>query len=270
MLLAKAQEKLLKKNHLETAMDSVGLKHVTRDTVDDLCKKITTSWPRTRREIKPSQTGAKRLQTADAPDAQVKKKSKAGGAVDDAVSNVLVVDGESGGEGAESSVDDAAPRHMQAKASVSSERGGSSETAALSGEREERFRDKKKHEGEALLVPDDGKTRKTGPKCTEAGADGQGYQIPDVPISSAVDQTIWAHLEFEDGQIVPLKNLSTSAQDPFVIGRDEKVVHHVARDEYVNENGKGCRISGRHCNIRRLDDLRVVVQVVQKQSKKNC
>ena len=69
MLLEKAQEKLLKKSHLEAAMDSVGLKHVTRDTVDDLCKEITTSWPRTRREI-PSQTGAKRLLAADAPDTQ--------------------------------------------------------------------------------------------------------------------------------------------------------------------------------------------------------
>ena len=36
MLLEKAQEKLLKKSHLEAAMDSVGLKHVTRDIVDDL------------------------------------------------------------------------------------------------------------------------------------------------------------------------------------------------------------------------------------------
>jgi hypothetical protein len=30
---------------------------VTRDTVDELCLRITTSWPRTRREI-PSETGA--------------------------------------------------------------------------------------------------------------------------------------------------------------------------------------------------------------------
>ncbi len=54
-------------------MDNVGLKHVTRDTVDDLCKKIKTSWPRTRREI-PSQRGAKRLLAADAPDTQEQKK----------------------------------------------------------------------------------------------------------------------------------------------------------------------------------------------------
>jgi hypothetical protein len=45
-------------------MDSVGLKHVTRDTVDELCLRITTSWPRTRRGI-PSQTGAKRPQDGD-------------------------------------------------------------------------------------------------------------------------------------------------------------------------------------------------------------
>ena len=89
-LLEKAQENKteLKKSHLEAAMDSVGLKHVTRDTVDELCLKITTSWPRTRREI-PSETGAKRLPTADAPDTQEQKKSKAGGAVADAPLNAV-------------------------------------------------------------------------------------------------------------------------------------------------------------------------------------
>jgi hypothetical protein len=45
--LEEAQEKLLKKGHLEAVMDSVGLKHVKRDTVDELCLKITTCWPRT-------------------------------------------------------------------------------------------------------------------------------------------------------------------------------------------------------------------------------
>ena len=69
MLLEKAQEKLLKKSHLETAMDSLGLKHVTRDTVDDLCKKITASWPRTRREILLNKA-VKRSQTSQAADAQ--------------------------------------------------------------------------------------------------------------------------------------------------------------------------------------------------------
>ena len=63
----------------------------------------------------------KRSQSADAPDTQEQKKSKAGGGVDDALSSALVVDGQSEaeGEGAESSVDDVAPRHIQAKASVS-------------------------------------------------------------------------------------------------------------------------------------------------------
>ena len=46
---------------------------------------------------------------------------------------------------------------------MSSGGGGSAATAALSGEREERIRDKRKHGGEELLVPNDGKTRKTGP-----------------------------------------------------------------------------------------------------------
>ncbi len=77
-------------------MDSVGLKHVTRDTVDDLCKKITTSWPRTRQEI-PSETGAKRLLTANAPDSQEQNKSKTGGAVGDAPSNAVELE-QSGGE----------------------------------------------------------------------------------------------------------------------------------------------------------------------------
>ena len=146
-------------------MDSVGLKHVTRDRVDHLCHQITTSWPRTRREI-PSKKAVKRSQSADAPETQEQKKSKAGGAVDDALSNALVVDGESEteGEGAESSVDDAAPCHIQAKASVSSGGGGSAATVALSGAREERIRDTRKHGGEELLVPNDGKTRKTGPR----------------------------------------------------------------------------------------------------------
>jgi hypothetical protein len=78
MLLEKAQEELLEKYHLETAMDSVGLKHVRRDTVDHLCQKITTCWPRTRREI-PSQTGVKRLQAVDAHDSQKQKKNKMSG-----------------------------------------------------------------------------------------------------------------------------------------------------------------------------------------------
>ncbi len=150
---------------------------------------------------------------------------------------------------------------LEVKKSKAGGGGGSAATAELSGGREEKNLDKRKHGGGELLAPNDGKTRKTGPESTESGDDGEGLE--DV----TEDQTIWAHLEFEDGQIVPLKNsVSTSAQDPFVIGRDEKVVHHVARDECVNENGKGCRISGRHCNIRRLEDRRVVVQVLQKQS----
>ncbi len=130
-LLEKAQEKLLKKSRLEAAMDSVGLKHVTRDTVDQLCLKITTSWPRTGRGI-PSETGAKRPQNADAPDTQEQKTSRTGEAVDDAPSNELVLDGESEAEGAKGSVDTSAPRHMQSKVSVSSGGGGSALSALSS------------------------------------------------------------------------------------------------------------------------------------------
>ena len=96
MLLEKAQEKLLKKPHLETGMKKVGLRRGSRDTVDDLCKKITTSWPRTRREI-PSQTGAKRLPTADAPDTQEQKRSKSEGGAGDAPSDAVCLE-QSGGE----------------------------------------------------------------------------------------------------------------------------------------------------------------------------
>jgi hypothetical protein len=174
-------------------MDSVGLKHVTRDRVDHLCQRITTSWPRTRREIL-SKKAVKRSQSADAPETQEQNESKAGGAVDDALSNALVVDGESEakGQGVESSVADAAPRHMQAKASVSS--------------------------GETLEYGD-------------------------------VDQTIWAHLEFEDGQIVPLKkSVSTS----FYIGRQPSTHEHYHQFLHEADN-VWRRVSAKHCHILRLD-----------------
>ena len=223
MLLEKAQEKLLKKSHLGAAMDTVGLKHVTRDRVDHLCLKIRTFWPRTRREM-PSKKAVKRSQSADAPETQEQKKSKAGGAVDDALSNALVVDGESEakGQGVESSVADAAPRHMQAKASVSSGEGGSAATAALSGEREERIRDTRSV------------TRDYYSSVTLEYGD--------------VDQTIWAHLEFEDGQIVPLKNsISTS----FYIGRESSNEHH---HQFLHQvDNVRLRVSGKHCHILRLD-----------------
>ncbi len=264
-------------------MDSVGLKHVTRDTVDQLCLKITTSWPRTGREI-PSETGAKRPQNADAPDTQEQKKSKQGGAAGHALSNALVVDGESEaeGQGAESLVDDAVPHHTQATASMSSEGGGSAATAALSGAREERIRDKRKLEGEELSVPTDGKTRKTGPEKTESGADGEGLEdvTEQVPVSlhvpevmqdvggggatleyqdvggggatleyHALDQTIWARLEFEDGHIVPLKN---SVSTSFYIGREPSPPEHYHR--FYHEDDDLCRrVSAKHCHILRLD-----------------
>jgi hypothetical protein len=118
----KAQEKLLKKSHLED-----------------------TNWPHNSRVI-PSQTGAKRPQIADALDTQERKASRTGEAVDDVPSNELVVDDESEaeGEGAESLVDDAVPRHTQKPASMSLEGGGSAATEALSGAPEERSRDKRK------------------------------------------------------------------------------------------------------------------------------
>ena len=112
-------------------MDSVGLKHVTRDTVDQLCLKITTNWPHSSRVI-PSQTGAKRPQIADAPDTQERKTSRRGEAVDDVPSNELVVDGESEAEGAKGSVNTSAPRHMQSKVFLSSGAGGSALSALSS------------------------------------------------------------------------------------------------------------------------------------------
>ena len=224
MLMEKAQENKteLKKSHLEAAMDSVGLKHVTRDTVDELCLKITTSWPRTRREI-PSQN-------------------------------------------------DAAPGHMQTKPSVSSGGGGNAATAALSGAREERIRDKRKHEGEELSVPNDGKTRKTGPESTESRADGEGLKdaTEEVPVSPhgtkvtvmqdvggggatleyhSLDKAMWAHLEFEDGQIVPLKN---SVSTSFHIGTIPSAHEHY--HQFYHEDVNICgSISQAHCHIVRLE-----------------
>ena len=76
----KAQEKLLKKSHLED-----------------------TNWPHNSRVI-PSQTGAKRPQDADAPATQEQKKSKKGEAVGDAPLDAVGLeqsDGESTGTAAQ-------------------------------------------------------------------------------------------------------------------------------------------------------------------------
>jgi hypothetical protein len=43
-LLVMLQVKLLQRAHLEAALSAAGIKHVTRDTVDVLCKKIIESW----------------------------------------------------------------------------------------------------------------------------------------------------------------------------------------------------------------------------------
>jgi len=76
MLLEKAQEKkLLKKEHLETAMKKVGLRPGSRDTVDHLRQQITTSWPRTPREIH-SEKSEKRAREADTPANQEQKGNK--------------------------------------------------------------------------------------------------------------------------------------------------------------------------------------------------
>jgi hypothetical protein len=75
---------------------------------------------------------------------------------------------------------------------MSSEGGGSAATAALSEEREERNRDKRKYEGEERSVPKDGKTRKTGPEKTESGADGEGLEdvTEQVPVSLHVPEVM--------------------------------------------------------------------------------
>ncbi len=185
-------------------MDSVGLKHVTRDTADQLCLKITTNWPHSSRVI-PSQTGAKRPQIADAPDTQERKT-------------------------------------------------------------------RRKYEGEELSVHKDGKTRKAGPENTESGADGEGLEdvTGEVPVSlhvpevkamqdvggggakldyHALDQTIWAHLEFEDGHIVPLKN---SVSTSFYIGREPSANEH--HHQFLHEaDNVWRRVSAKHCHILRLD-----------------
>ncbi len=142
--------------------------------------------------------------------------------------------------------------------------GGSAETAALSRAREARIGDKRKIEGEELL--NDEKTRKNvGSSSSSAHLTSSTLEYPTVDHSAtleypavdhsatleypAVDPTIWAHLEFEDGQIVPLKN---SVSTSFYIGREPSTHEHYHR--FYHEDDKLCRrISRAHCHILRLD-----------------
>ena len=101
---------------------------------------------------------------------------------------------------------------------------------------ERRIGDKRKHEGQELLVPNVGKERKAGP---ESRADGGGSE----------EQTKWAHLEFEDGQIVPMTN---SVSTSFYIGRQPSTHEHY--HQFHHEDGNLClHISRAHCHILRLD-----------------
>jgi hypothetical protein len=204
--LEKAQEKLLRKSHLEAAMDSVGLKHVTRDTVDELCLRITTSWPRTlsdlisssatltnaiSREI-PSETGAKQPQDADAPGSQEQKASKRGEAASDAPSNDVVLDGELEAEGAKCSADTLAPRHVSAS--------GSKCRTALNPE------------NYYLLAPNVGKKRKTE-------ADGEGSEEVSV---SPHEPTVMA-TEDAGGSGAHLHSGTSENDDVKVIFKSENV-----------------------------------------------
>ena len=126
--------------------------------------------------------------------------------------------------------------------------------------------------------------RKTGPEHTESVADGEGLEdvTEEVPVSLhvpelmamqdvggggatleyqdvggggatldyyALDQTIWAHLEFEDGQKVPLKN---SVSTSFYIGREPSVNEH--HHQFLHEaDNVWRRVSAKHCHILRLD-----------------
>ena len=128
-------------------------------------------------------------------------------------------------------------------------------------------------------MPNDGKTRKTGPDSTESGADGERLEdvTKDVPVSHHVpavtamqdvgggvggahmtsetreyhdvDQTIWAHLEFEGRKIVALKN---SVSTSFYIGREPSPHEHHHRFYHEADN-VWRRVSAKHCHILRLD-----------------
>jgi hypothetical protein len=132
--------------------------------------------------------------------------------------------------------------------------GGSAETAAVSGAREARIGDKRKLEGEDLL--NDGKTRENvGGSSRSAHLTTETLKYPVVDHSATleyptVDQTtIWAHLEFEDGQIVPLEN---SVSTSFYIGREPSPHEHHHR--FYHEDDILCRrVSRAHCQILRLD-----------------
>ncbi len=67
-----------------------------------------------------------------------------------------------------------------------------------------------------------------------------------------VDQTIWAHLEFEDGHKVPLKN---SVSTSFYIGREPSTDehYHEVSVPVTQDDKQYDRISRAHCHILRLD-----------------
>jgi hypothetical protein len=115
--------------------------------------------------------------------------------------------------------------------------GGSAVNAALSMAQDARIGGKRKIEGEELL--NDGKTSKN--------IGGGGAHLPSA--YPAVDQTIWAHLEFEDNRIVPLRN---SVSTSFYIGREPPTIEHNHRF-YYEDDKVWRRVSRDHCNILRLD-----------------
>jgi hypothetical protein len=88
------------------------------------------------------------------------------------------------------------------------------------------------------------------PRQHVGGGVGGAHMTSETLEYPTVDQTtIWAHLEFEDGQIVPLEN---SVSTSFYIGREPSPHEHHHR--FYHEDDILCRrVSRAHCQILRLD-----------------
>ncbi len=149
------------------------------------------------------------------------------------------------GGGVESSVDDAALRSSREKRVVTFS------SAFLPSPREEKESEEDVKTRERERERERESERE---KATERESKREGKRPPvgegaESSVDASVDQTIWARLEFEDGQIVPLKN---SVSTSFYIGREPSPHEHNHR--FYHEDDKLCRrISRAHCQILRLD-----------------
>ena len=93
-----------------------------------------------------------------------------------------------------------------------------------------------------------GKAR--GPSWTGVVASAPLFGVTTpAPLCGSEEQTKWAHLEFEDGQTVPIEN---SVSTSFYIGREPSANQHQHQFFHTADN-VWRRVSAKHCHILRLD-----------------